>query len=334
MACIIVNSARKWFCWRGYFTLILCAVFVLNGRITNASAGADLVFDAQTGDVLYSSNAGNKWYPASLTKMMTAYLVFRALDKGQVNLKTMLTVSRNASRQPPSKLGLKPGTKISVDKALEALIVRSANDIAVVLAEGVANSEAGFVKTMNKTAKSLGMDATRFANPHGLENKKQITTARDMGILARRIIQEFPQRKHYFKMQQISVGKRTLSTRNRLLKSMPGADGMKTGFICASGFNIVASATRGDRRLVAIVMGSLSAKVRNARVEQLLDWAFSYKPDGDDIFGKTTLAKMSNGVLWNRPTDMRAEVCKKRPAKKRRGKKRRRHKKKHRAKKS
>ena len=312
--------------------IVLCVGLFFLLRITDAYAGPNLVFDPLTGDVLYSSHAGDKWYPASLTKMMTAYLTFQALETGKITLKTRLTVSRNATRQPPSKIGLPRGSKISVNKALEALIIRSANDIAVVLAEGVGKTEANFIKKMNAAAKQLGMDATTYGNPHGLPHKNQITTARDIGILAKTLILKFPQHRHYFKMQKVTVGKRTLASRNRLLKTMDGADGMKTGFICASGFNIVASATRGGRQLVAVVMGSKSSKVRNARAAQLLDWAFSYQPD--DAFSATKLSKLSNGVLLNKPTNMRSVVCKPRPKKKKRRARKRRKKKKTAAKKS
>ncbi len=311
---------------------LLCAIVVLFIHITSAFAGPNLVFDPRTGDVLYSAKAGDKWYPASLTKMMTAYLTFQALKKGKLTLKTRLKVSKNASRQPPSKIGLRPGTRIFVGKALEALIIRSANDIAVVLAEGVGKTEANFIKMMNAAAKDLGMTATTYGNPHGLPHKKQITTARDIGILAQVLITKFPQHRHYFKMQKVTVGKKTLASRNRLLKTMAGADGMKTGFICASGFNIVASATRGGRQLVAVVMGSKSAKVRNARAAQLLDWAFAYQPD--DVFSATKLAKLANGKVLNKPTNMRSVVCKPRPKKKKRRAKKRRKKKKNKAKKS
>jgi D-alanyl-D-alanine carboxypeptidase len=315
-------------------SIVFYAALVLFLSLASAYAGPNLVFDPRTGDVLYSSHAGDKWYPASLTKMMTAYLTFQALEKGKLTLKTRLKVSRNASRQPPSKIGLPPGAKISVNKALEALIIRSANDIAVVLAEGVGKTEANFIKKMNAAAKELGMDATSYGNPHGLPHKNQITTARDIGILAKTLITKFPQHRHYFKMQKVTVGKKTLASRNGLLKTMEGADGMKTGFICASGFNIVASATRGGRQLVAIVMGSKSAKVRNARAAQLLDWAFSNKADNDNVFGATKLAKLANGTVLNKPTNMRSVVCKPHRKKKKRRAKKKRKKKKRTAKKS
>lgn len=314
--------------------IVLCAVMMLFVRLGGAYAGPNLVFDPRTGDVLFSTHAGDKWYPASLTKMMTAYLVFEALETGKLTLKTRLIVSRSAARQPPSKIGLPRGTKISVGKALEALIIRSANDIAVVLAEGVGTSEANFVKMMNAAAIKLGMDATTYGNSHGLEHKNQVTTARDIGILAQQLIIRFPQYRHYFKMQQVTIGKKTLASRNRLLKTMAGADGMKTGFICASGFNIVASATRGGRQLVAIVMGSTSSRVRNARAVQLLDQAFAYKPDNDNVFGATKLNKLANVNLLNKPANMRSVVCKPRAKKKKRRARKKRKKSKRKARKS
>lgn len=309
------------------------AILVLCLRVTGAAAGPNLVFDVATGEVLYSLNAGDKWYPASLTKMMTAYLTFKALDKKLLTLDTKITVSKHATRQPPSKIGLPAGTKITVNKALEAVIIRSANDIAMVLAEGVSGNEKDFVKSMNDWAKALGMNATSFGNPHGLEHKDQITTARDMGILARRLILDFPQYQHYFKKQSVRFGKRNFASRNRLLKTMEGADGMKTGYICNSGFNIVSSATRGGRRIIAIVLGSTSGKKRNARAAQLIDWAFAQSPSssafsGDDaeveIVDTVKLEKLSNGLLRSKPTSMRNIVCKPRAKKKRRASKKKR----------
>lgn len=327
MTCVISRTLfrHSYFCRRA-ISICLMAMLVLCLHTAGASAGPNLVFDVKTGDVLYSRNAGDKWYPASLTKMMTAYLTFKAIDQKLLTLKTKLIVSKNASRQPPSKIGLPPGAKISVDKALEVLIVRSANDIAVVLAEGVSGTEKDFIKAMNDWAKSLGMTATSFGNPHGLEHKRQITSARDMGILARKIILEYPQYQHYFEGKSVKVGKRTLATRNKLLKTLEGADGMKTGFICNSGFNIVASATRNGRRLIAVVLGAKSTKVRNDRAAQLLDWAFAQpRPgilDNVGITSTITLAKLSNGLLLNKPKSMRNVVCK--PRKKRAKKKKKR----------
>lgn len=295
--------------------IILCAVIVLFMRVAAAYAGPNLVFDPRTGDVLFSQRAGEKWYPASLTKMMTAYLVFKAIKSGKVSLKTRLKVSRKASRQPPSKIGLRAGSRITVDKALEAMIVRSGNDVAMVLAEGIGKNEANFVRKMNAAAKKLGMNATSYGNPHGLKNKRQITTARDIGILARVLITKFPQHRHYFKMKRVTVGKKTFKSRNHLLGTVGGADGMKTGFICASGFNIVASATRGGRQLVAVVMGSKSSKIRDARAAQLLEWAFDDIAANANATGATKLAKLTNNIV-KKPANMRSVVCKPRPKKK------------------
>ncbi len=287
-------------------------------------AGPNLVFDSGTSNVLYSQKAGDRWYPASLTKMMTAYVVFKAIKAGKVSLKTRLKVSRKASRQPPSKIGLRAGRHISVNKALEAMIVRSGNDVAMVLAEGIGRTEAKFVKRMNATAKKLGMNATTYANPHGLYNKRQVTTARDMGILAQALIKDFPQYRRYFKMQKVTVGKKTMKARNKLLKSMAGADGMKTGFLCVSGYNIVVTATRDGRRLVAVVMGSKSAKMRDARATQLLDRAFSAQSGTNRDAAK--LVRLANGAKANKPTNMRSVVCKRAKKKRRARKKSKKHK--------
>jgi len=325
------TPARKTLYRPRQLVIIVCAIILVFVRIAGASAGQNytgpnLVFNPNTGDVLYSSRAGDKWYPASLTKMMTAYLVFKALKSGKITLKTRLKVSKKASRQPPSKIGLRPGSRISVNKALEALIVRSGNDIAMVLAEGIGKTEANFVKKMNAAAKKLGMNATTYGNPHGLKNKRQITTARDLGILARTLITEFPRYRRYFKMRTVKIGKKTLKSRNKLLKTMKGADGMKTGFICDSGFNIVASATRDGRRLVAVVMGSKSAKIRDARVAQLLDWAFTYQNFAGSKTGATKLARLSNNQV-KKPTSMRSIACKPRPKRKKKRRVKKKHKK-------
>jgi len=330
---VIFKPAQNIFTNLPTMSIVLCAIVFLFLPVATAHAAQDkgapnLVFDPRTGDVLYSKNAGDKWYPASLTKMMTAYVVFEAIKSGKLSLKTRLKVSRNASRQPPSKIGLRVGARISVNKALEALIIRSANDVAVVLAEGVAPTEAKFIKKMNETAKKLGMNATSYGNAHGLEHKNQITTARDVGILAQALITKFPQHRHYFKKQKVTVGKKTLASRNKLLKTLNGADGMKTGFICVSGFNIVASVTRNGRQLVAVVMGSRSVKVRNARAVQLLERAFSTQVGSDP--GATKLARLANSASAKKPTSMRSVVCK--PAKKKRRAKKRRKKHKHKAK--
>ncbi len=239
-----------------------------------AMAGPALLFEPKGGLVLYAEDADMRWHPASLTKLMTAYLTFKAIKAGRLSMDSKITCSANANREPPSKLGLPVGAQISVRLALKVLIVKSANDVAVMLAEAVAGSERAFVRLMNRTAKRLGMLRTRFINPNGLPDARQITTARDMARLARAIILEFPEYADLFALPSVRVGRRVLRSHNSLLRTFEGADGMKTGFICASGYNVVASATRDGRRLVAVVLGETTAGARVARAAELLEHGF------------------------------------------------------------
>jgi D-alanyl-D-alanine carboxypeptidase len=222
------------------------------------SSGPTLVFDVATGEVLSEKNAGENWYPASLTKLMTAYVVFEKLRAGQMKPEQQLTVSKLAARQPASRVGTPAGSTISTDLALQALLVYSANDMAYVLAENASGSIAGFSKEMNVAAQKLGMTASYFVNPNGLYDPRHITTARDLGLLARALLTEFPQYQHYYSIEHVDIGRRRMFNRNMLLRMMDEADGMKTGFVCDSGFNLVATAKRGDRRLVAVVLGTKS----------------------------------------------------------------------------
>ena len=235
-----------------------------------ATAGPALVFEPVNGTVFYSEDPDAQWFPASLTKLMTAYVTFQALKRGEVQPDTKLTCTKNAVDQAPSKLWLPVGGQITVDIALKVLIVKSANDVAVMLAEGVAGSEEAFVVRMNEAAQKLGMTRTHYANPNGLPDDRQVTSARDLAKLTRAIIVEFPEYADIFALPSVTVGKKVLRTHNRLLASFPGADGMKTGFICDSGFNVVASATRDGRRLVAVVLGEPSVVTRTDRAANLL----------------------------------------------------------------
>lgn len=286
---------------------VAAAVFGL--RPGDAVAGPGLVFDARTGNVLYAEDAGRVWYPASLTKMMTAYIVFRQIEAGRLSPNSEIVISANAAAQPPSKIGLPAGTAISVDFALRALLVRSANDIAVTIAENLAGSETAFVRHMNEVARALGMSGTYYANPHGLPDIRQVTTARDIGILARAIIHQFPDQLHYFAEPHVKVGDRVLGNRNSLLKTMEGADGMKTGFICNSGYNLVATATRNGRKLVAVVLGETSANARNERAATLLEAAFARAAGHNLSFSSRPVSAISNGGLVAAPEDLGAVVC-------------------------
>lgn len=255
--------------------LVICllAASVASQR---AAAGPALVFDPETGAVLYSEKPDQLWHPASLTKLMTAYLTFEALKQGKFTLKSKITCSPEARKQPPSKLGLPVGATLTVDKGLRALIVKSSNDVAVMLGEKVAGSHQAFVRKMNETAKRLGMRRTRFQNANGLPDSRMVTTARDMALLTRALMRDFPERDGLFALKTVRHGKRNLRSHNGLLRSFTGADGMKTGYICASGYNIVASATRGGRRVVAVVLGGVTGGRRNARARELLQYGFDH----------------------------------------------------------
>mgnify|MGYP001059613849 CR=1 FL=1 len=239
-----------------------------------AHAEALLLIEADTGKVLQAENATYPWYPASLTKLMTAYVTLKAVKDGRVSLNTLLTVSPTAAAQAPSKMGFRPGTQVTIDNALKMMMVKSANDMAVVLAEGVGGSIDGFSAEMNKAAQRLGMTQTSYVNPNGLPADGQITSARDMGILARAIIRDLPEYEYFVHIPAIKFGRRITGNFNKLIGRYPGADGMKTGFICASGFNLVASATRNNKRLIAVVLGAQSSAQRAIKAAQLLEKGF------------------------------------------------------------
>ncbi|MEZ5909521.1 MAG: D-alanyl-D-alanine carboxypeptidase family protein [Hyphomicrobiaceae bacterium] len=257
---------------QGFARLLAIALVALSAG--SALAGPALVFEATSGRVLYAEDADHPWYPASLTKLMTAYITFEDLKAGKIKLTDKLKCSAKAHEQPPSKLGLPVGAEISVELGLKVLIVKSANDVALMLAETVAGSEEAFVARMNATAKRLGMTSTRFKNPHGLPDPDQFTTARDLARLSKAIIKDFPEHAALFTLDAVQVGNRKLGTHNALLKVFQGADGLKTGFICDAGYNVVASATRDGTRIVAVVLGEPSGHERTIRASSLLEHGF------------------------------------------------------------
>ena len=259
---------------RSFLTGLLALALALT-FVNRAQAEAKLLIEAATGKVLFSENATYPWYPASVTKLMTVYTTLRALKEGAITLESPLTVSRNAAAQHPTKMGFKVGTIVTVDNALKMLMVKSANDIAVAIAEGVGGSIAGFADMMNANARRLGMTQSNFVNPNGLPADNHVTSARDLAILARALIEEFPQYDLYWHVHSIRYGKRIMRNYNTLLDRYPGADGMKTGFICASGYNLVASATRNGRRLIAVVLGAYSGATRAQEAAQLLERGFN-----------------------------------------------------------
>lgn len=235
------------------------------------AATSSIAIDAETGSVLSANNADSLRYPASLTKLMTLYITFDALEKGLIHMEDKLPVSRHAANMAPSRLGLRPGEKIRVKDAVMAVVVKSANDCAAVLAEGLGYSEANFAKTMTKVAHELGMKNTTFRNASGLPNKQQKTTARDMALLGAAMYHHFPQYYKLFATKKFTYKKQTIYTHNHLLKTFDGADGLKTGFTNASGYNIVTSAERDGKRVIAVTMGHNTAKLRDKKVAQLMD---------------------------------------------------------------
>ncbi len=253
----------------------MAALALALSMVARAQAEAKLLIEASTGKVLFSENATSPWYPASVTKLMTLYTTLRAVKEGTITLDTPLVISRNAAAQQPTKMGFRVGTLVTVDNALKMLMVKSANDIAVAIAEGVGGSIAGFADMMNANARRLGMTQSNFVNPNGLPADNHVTSARDLAILARALIQEFPQYDFYWHIHSIRYGARVMKNYNTLLARYPGADGMKTGFICASGYNIVASATRNGRRLIAVVLGAYSGATRAQEAAQLLERGFN-----------------------------------------------------------
>lgn len=251
-------------------TLILASV----APTASFAKYAALVVDADTGEVHHEVNGDTRNYPASLTKLMTLYLLFEAIDRHEVNLDTKLKISRRAARQPASKLGVVAGETIAVKDAILALIVKSANDVAVVVAENLAKSEREFALKMTAKAREIGMSATTFRNASGLPNRGQMTTARDMAKLARRIIERFPHFYEYFSTPSFTYKGVTYPTHNKMLGHYDGLDGLKTGYIRASGFNLVTSAERKDHRLIGVVFGGKSPRSRDQRMASMLDDAF------------------------------------------------------------
>ncbi len=255
-------------------------LFFLSVPIAVAAAPyAAMVIDARTGKVLHSRNADTRLHPASLTKMMTLYVAFDAIERGEISLDKMVTISRKAAAEPPSKLGLKAGQKIKLRYLLRAAAVKSANDAATAIGEAISGSEAAFARRMNRMAAAMGMDRTTFKNAHGLTETGHLSTARDMTTLGRHVFYDFPDYYNLFSRKQTSAGTKTVSNTNRrLLGSYRGADGIKTGYTRAAGYNLVASAERRGERVIATVFGGRSVSWRNARVAELLDMGFDRSP--------------------------------------------------------
>ena len=266
-----------------------------------ARATPFLVVDADTDQVLMQNEATAPWYPASLTKLMTVYVALDAVRSGRLTLDTPLVMSARAARMPPSKMGFRPGTEVTLDNALKMLMVKSPNDIAVMVAEGVSGSVEAFAGEMNADARRLGLHESHFVNPNGLQNPAHVSSARDMAMIARALLREFPEHADLFDIGAIQLGARYIPNHNGLLGRYPGADGMKTGFTCPAGFNIVASANHSGRRLIVVVLGAPTARSRNQEAANLFDSGFAMGGGGP------TLGSLPDGS--GPAPNMRADVC-------------------------
>lgn len=267
------------------------SAMAIGGGAAQAEKYAAIVIDADTQDVLHDRHADEPRYPASLTKVMTLYMLFDALKSGEVALDERMTVSRFAAAQAPSNLKLRTGSTITVRDAIGALITKSANDVAVVVAERLGGTESRFAQLMTVKAKSLGLENTRFVNASGLPDTRQLTTARDMAILAEAMLTDHADYYHYFATEQFSWARKTYKNHNNLLGEVDGVDGIKTGYTRASGFNLMASAKRDGHRIIAVMLGGTTARARDRHVEALIEAAFSsYTLPADDPALRNRLA--------------------------------------------
>ena len=286
-------------------------LLVVLGACAQAGAAAALsspalVVDADSGRVLYQERATDPWFPASITKLMTVYVALDQVRQGRASLDQLIEISPLAAAEPPSKMGFKPGTKLTLDNALKIIMVKSANDIAWAIGENLGGGTIeGFAGLMNDASSRLGMSESRWVNPNGLPDDRQWTSARDMAILGRALLTQFPDNRDLFSISAIQFGRSVMANHNGLLGRYAGVDGMKTGFICAGGFNVVASATRNGRRLITVVMGSPSAKERTLKAADLFDYGFA---QGGFSFGGTKLEELPRSALAN-PPNLRPIIC-------------------------
>ncbi|MER8404998.1 D-alanyl-D-alanine carboxypeptidase family protein [Mesorhizobium sp. M0185] len=294
--------------YRHFLKLLVAGTVVLASLAGPALANPTILFDLNSGEILQHQEAFRRWYPASLTKLMTAYVAFRAIAAGEVQLDSPIKVTKHSAGEPPSKMGFKPGSVMRLDNALKMMLVKSANDIAMAVGENIGGSQAAFAERMNAEAQRLGMSGSRFVNPNGLYSPDQYTTARDLALLVMAIRKEFPQYAPWFSIEGLAVGKKAISNYNLLIGRYPGADGMKTGFVCSSGFNMIGSATRNGRTLVAVVLGEQSAITRAEAAAKLLDQGFATPAPS----WLTVAALPAYGDTMS-ANDMNDEICKKKP---------------------
>lgn len=286
-----------------HYGLYICVlIFVLVSVPIRGMAApyAALVMDARTGEVLHARNADTRLHPASLTKMMTLYVAFQAIERGEISLDTEVTITADAANEPPSKLGLRAGQRIRLRYLIRAAAVRSANDAATAIGIAISGSEDAFATRMNRTAAAMGMSNTTFRNAHGLTQSGHLSTARDMSVLGRHIIYDFPQYYNLFSRRTADAGIATVQhTNRRWLDSYPGGDGIKTGFTNAAGFTLVASAQRGDQRIIATVFGGTSTAARNARITELMDMGFNMAPNRANVNRPTPPGAMAEAPAAN-----------------------------------
>lgn len=262
------------------FMSVLTAIAALSVIPARAAPWAAIVMDARTGEVLHAQNADTRLHPASLTKMLTLYIAFEAIQRGEISLDTMVTVSKHAAAQPPSRLGLRAGQRIALRNLIRAAAIKSANDAATAIAEAISGTEPRFAERMNRTARALGMTKSTFKNAHGLTAAGHLSTARDMNVLGRRLFYDFPQYYNIFSRRSTDAGiAQVANTNRRFLDAYRGADGIKTGYTNAAGFNLTASAERGQKRIIATVFGGKSTAHRNAEMAKLLDLGFGAAPN-------------------------------------------------------
>jgi D-alanyl-D-alanine carboxypeptidase len=293
--------------------LVKTTAAILAGVLTMTSvahANPKMVIDVRTGKVISHQEAFRKWYPASLTKLMTAYLAFSAMKSGKLSPQTEVVMSKKAADQPASKMYFKPGSKLTLDSALKLLLIKSANDVAVAIAETVSGTTENFVAQMNAQAARLGMTSTRYVNPNGLPGKGQYTTARDLAVLALLLKREFPEYAGYFSLEGVSTGKKNYANYNMLVGRFQGADGMKTGFICASGFNQVSSASRNGRQVISVVLGADSLAGRTDQSADLLQMALT-SSSGQGV----SLASLAPYGETADVNDISADICNPKAAK-------------------
>lgn len=288
--------------------LLLAAVLAGPAGLLSSAAQASpsILVDARTGRVLASDDATHRWYPASLSKLMTTYVAFRAVASGEVTLQSPVRISKKAAALPPSKMGYKPGSELTLDNALKIIMVKSANDVAYAIGESIAGSQAAFAARMNAESQRLGMTDSHWVNPHGLHDVGQYSSPRDLAILTAALRGEFPQYSSFFSIEGLSTGGKEIPNHNNLIARFDGADGMKTGYTCPAGFNLVATATRNGRTLTAIVVGADSVETRDEKAADMLLRGFATLPNGGPM-----LADLKASRTPEQPVDMTETLCSK-----------------------